>query len=71
MVKKTIDTSAVLRYNCFNDEIKERCKDLGITDKQFNAYLRGLKNKLEKAIELKDWKLAEELLDEIRQSMED
>lgn len=44
---------------------------MGMTDKQFNAYLRGLKNKLEKAIELKDWKLAEELLAEIRQSMED
>ena len=44
---------------------------MGMTDKQFNAYLRGLKNRLEKAIEVKDWKLVEELLAEIRQSMED
>ena len=44
---------------------------MGMTDKQFNAYLRGLRNRLEKAIASKDWSLVEELLEEIRQSMED
>ena len=44
---------------------------MGMTDKQFNDYLRGLRSKLKKAIETKDWNLAEELLTEIRQSMED
>ena len=44
---------------------------MGMTDKQFNAYLRGLRNRLEKAVETKDWSLVEELLEEIKQSMED
>jgi len=44
---------------------------MGMTDKQFNAYLRGLKNRLEQAIEFREWQLVEELLEEIRQSIED
>jgi len=44
---------------------------MGMTDKQFTAYLRGLRNRLEKAIESREWTIVEELLEEIRQSMED
>ena len=53
------------------ESMKQEGDSMGMTDKQFNAYLRGLKNRLEKAIESKEWQLVEELLEEIRQSMED
>ena len=53
------------------ESIKQKVGAMGMTDKQFNAYLRGLKNRLEQAIEFREWQLVEELLEEIRQSIED
>ena len=44
---------------------------MGMTDKQFNAHLRSLKSRLEKAIKLQDWELVQELLDEIQANLED
>ena len=44
---------------------------MGMTDKQFNAHLRGLKNRLEKAVQLKDWEFVRELIEEIQANMED
>lgn len=44
---------------------------MGMTDKQFNAHLRSLKNRLEKAIKLQDWELVKELVAEIQANMED
>ena len=43
----------------------------GMTDKQFNAYLRGLINRLEDAINAQDWALVKKLKAELQQSLED
>jgi len=39
--------------------------EIGMTDKQFNAYVRKLKMQLEKAIKEQDWSLVEELSQEL------
>lgn len=42
-----------------------------MTDAQFKAYIRSLKNRLEKAREKGDWEIVIELLDELQQALED
>ena len=44
---------------------------MGMTDKQFNAYLRGLINRLEDAITNKDWAAVMKLQAELQQNLED
>jgi len=43
----------------------------GMTDKQFKAYLRGLINQLERALNTQDWELIQKLKAELQQSLED
>ena len=44
---------------------------MGMTDKQFNAHLRSLINRLDDAIQAGDWKLVEKLKAEPQQNLED
>ena len=44
---------------------------MGMTDKQFNAYVRKLKMQLEKAIKEQDWELVKELTVELQKDLED
>ena len=45
-------------------------EEAGMTDKQFNAYLRGLISQLERALNTKDWELVQQLKAELQQSLE-
>ena len=42
-----------------------------MTDKQFNAHLRSLINRLEAAIDAQDWELVKKLKAELQQNLED
>ena len=44
---------------------------MGMTDKQFNAYVRKIKLQLEKAIEEQNWELAKQLAAELQKDLED
>ena len=44
---------------------------MGMSDLQFKAHLRSLIARLDKAKEAQDWKLVEELQDELRKALED
>ena len=44
---------------------------MGMTDAQFKAHIRSLKNRLEKAMKNGDWETVKELLDELQQALED
>lgn len=44
---------------------------MGMTDKQFNAYVRKLKMQLEKAIKEQSWELVKELTLELQKDLED
>jgi len=43
---------------------------MGMTDKQFVAYIRNLKKLLDKAIEEENWSLVKELSDELQLTIE-
>ena len=44
---------------------------MGMTDKQFKAYVRKIKFQLEKAIEDQNWELAKQLAAELQKDLED
>ena len=44
---------------------------IGMTDAQFKAHIRSLKNRLEKAMKNGDWEAVKELIDELQQALED
>ena len=44
---------------------------MGMTDKQFNAYVRKLKMHLERAIKEEEWELVKELTAELQKDLED
>jgi len=44
---------------------------MGMTDKQFNAYVRKLKTQLERAIKEQNWELVQELSNELQKDLED
>ena len=44
---------------------------MGMTDKQFNVHLRSLISRLEAALKAEDWKLVQELKDELQKGLED
>jgi len=44
---------------------------MGMTDAQFKAHIRSLKNRLEKAVKNDDWESVKELLEELQQALED
>lgn len=43
---------------------------MGMTDKQFDAHLRSLINRLNDAIEQESWELVKKLKDELQQNLE-
>jgi|GEM_PF-3063021 len=52
-------------------KLAKEVKIMGMTDKQFNAYVRKLKVQLDRAIKEQNWELVKELTAELQKDLED